>query len=149
MQSCIQLWELMFVNPLGSPIRDPIHPVNLRVRRSSSYHGRPKSLHNPSVRSMANSCESLVYTTCTSSHANMYFSTCTYSHTCQVNAYSNTHPHTHTHTHACTHTAQQHSETVTNLARPGGDTVIVHDDKKPSRGSQTEAFISELMLLLR
>lgn len=31
-----------------SPVRDPI---NLRVKRSSSYHGgRPKSLHNPSTR---------------------------------------------------------------------------------------------------
>ncbi len=51
-----------------------------------------------------------------------------------------------------THTGH-HSETATNLTRvgsgPGENTVIVHDDKKPSRGSQTESFISELMLLLR
>lgn len=38
-----------------SPIRDPI---NLRVKRSSSYHGgRPKSLHNPPIRGSMMPCK--------------------------------------------------------------------------------------------
>ena len=42
-------------NIVTSPIRDPI---NLRVKRSSSYHGgRPKSLHNPSVRGSMMPCK--------------------------------------------------------------------------------------------
>lgn len=55
---------------------------------------------------------------------------------------------------SCTHpvrtsTAHYESPSASNVVRLAGESVIVHDDKKPSRGSQTEAFVSELMHLLR
>lgn len=117
------------ISSASSPVRDPIHPVSLRVKRSSSYHGRPKSVHTPYIRSMG------VCTTIYSTNNRSLYH------------YLVTH-----HAHTTHHTAHN-SETVTNLTRVGGSptesTVIVHDDKKPSRSSQTEAFISELMVLLR
>ena len=55
----------------------------------------------------------------------------------------------HTRLFTLAHAYTAHHENVANAVRFAGENVIIHDDKKPSRGSQTEAFVSELMHLLR